>query len=103
MPSAALRAAVLRPSLSTASDGVAEPARPVVIDAREARLASPRWLTLVSLAAALGFAGFGLGYSLLHALPTLYWDGWGYSEVLLGAHESGSLADWAREIGRAHV
>ncbi|WP_273513638.1 hypothetical protein [Phreatobacter oligotrophus] len=81
---------------------MAEPARPVVIDAREARLASPRWLTLVSLAAALGFAGFGLGYSLLHALPTLYWDGWGYAEVLLGAHESGSLADWARALHWRH-
>lgn len=71
-------------------------------DDSEAPLASPRWLMLVSLAGALGFAAFGLGYSLFHALPTLYWDGWGYAEVLLRAHESGSLADWARALHHRH-
>lgn len=79
-----------------------EPAGPVLIAAADSRLTTPRWLTIVSLVAAVAFAAFGLAYSLLHALPTLYWDGWGYAEVLLRAQDGGTLTDWLRALHHRH-
>lgn len=62
----------------------------------------PLRIQVLTVVLTAGYFFSALGYAATHVLPTLYWDGWGFAEVLLKAQGADHPVEWLRALHWKH-